>query len=83
MQEYETSLWDHEVDKGCISINCAAMVGSRIVEDLKELHKLGYLHLDIKPDNIMICKETSSVVLIDFGNTQYYLLEDKKSTRVQ
>ena len=32
-----------------------------------ELHKLGYAHLDIKPDNIRINEKTHSAYLVDYG----------------
>lgn len=35
------------------------------------LHRVGILHLDIKPDNILINPETMDVRLIDFGISQY------------
>lgn len=50
---------------------------------LRRIHEKGFLHLDIKPDNILIDKSTEHTVIIDFGNTQYYLLSDKKTHREQ
>jgi len=37
-----------------------------IIEGLKEVHKIGYLHRDIAPDNIFL-RKNSLPVLIDFG----------------
>ena len=34
------------------------------------LHNVGYVHYDIKPDNIMVEKGTNRILLIDFGSTQ-------------
>ena len=47
-----------------------------MIQRLETLHELGFLHMDLKPDNIvlgsqdMFSKEKSSTVyLIDFGMT--------------
>ena len=41
-----------------------------MVEAVEEMHKVGYLHRDIKPDNFRIMN--NKVVLIDFGLTAPY-----------
>jgi serine/threonine protein kinase len=46
-------------------IICHMLVGA--FDGLKTLHANGILHLDIKPDNLMIRAHTNDVVLIDFG----------------
>jgi serine/threonine protein kinase len=38
----------------------------QIVRGLEKIHRLGILHLDISPENIMV-REDGSFVLIDFG----------------
>ena len=51
-------------------------IGLRILEILEKIHKNNILHLDIKPENIMMSKSISSeedflkpgfIQLIDFG----------------
>ena len=42
---------------------------------MEKIHEKGYLHLDIKLDNIMI-GEDMSVNLIDYGEAEKYLLAD-------
>jgi hypothetical protein len=38
----------------------------RVAEGLREIHEAGFLHLDLKPNNVMI-RNDGSPVLIDFG----------------
>ena len=55
-----------------------------MVNLLEKLHSIGYIHCDIKPDNIMIgdTKKNPSMInklyLIDFGITQKFLDKDGK-----
>ncbi|MDE7376421.1 MAG: serine/threonine protein kinase [Muribaculaceae bacterium] len=45
---------------------------SQVMEALEYVHGKNMLHLDIKPDNIMIEGETDSAILIDFGVSKQY-----------
>ncbi|CAD8061572.1 unnamed protein product [Paramecium primaurelia] len=56
-------------------------IGLRMIEILEQLHNKNILHLDIKPENIMICQEFKNeqdilkygfIQLIDFGLSQQY-----------
>lgn len=42
---------------------------------LEDLHKIGFLHLDIKPDNILLgnSDHNGTLFLIDFGISKRYL----------
>lgn len=42
---------------------------------MERIHKKGYLHLDIKRDNIMVGKN-NKVHLIDYGLAERFELED-------
>jgi len=42
-----------------------------LLDGLETIHKTGYLHRDIKPDNIYLRKKDYSPVLIDFGAARY------------
>jgi serine/threonine protein kinase len=57
-------------------------VRNHLIDMLKALHYcnkiIGVVHRDIKPDNIMINK-TGEAVLIDFGVSATYSLEDNKN----
>lgn len=36
---------------------------------IRSIHELGYIHLDIKPDNIVVNRAFNVAKLIDFGST--------------
>jgi serine/threonine protein kinase len=42
-------------------------IGHYLVHALKSLHALGWLHLDVKPSNVMMTEDSRVLVLIDFG----------------
>ena len=50
-------------------------IGTELIESVANIHSTGYLHLDIKLDNIMV-SERNEIVLIDYGQARKYLLED-------
>jgi hypothetical protein len=45
----------------------------RVAKGLREIHNAGFLHLDLKPNNVLI-REDGSPVLIDFGISKRILL---------
>ena len=38
-----------------------------LLDGLEEMHRMSFLHRDIKPDNIIVLKKDGSPVIIDFG----------------
>ena len=49
----------------------------QLIERLRVMHDLGYVHNDIKLDNILVgFKDPSLLYLIDFGLSSQYLNED-------
>jgi serine/threonine protein kinase len=49
------------------------MIGIQIYQRLRDLHSIGVIHNDIKPDNLLVDKKTGATIhFIDFGLSQYY-----------
>lgn len=61
------------------SVKTAIQIGLQLLDRLESLHKLGYLHCDLKPDNILLRSDdwnsttSSEIILIDFGITSRYI----------
>ena len=69
------------------SIQCMLQTGIQVTKALKEIHENGYLHLDVKPNNILTAHDFSNgskmiskieglvknVFLIDYGISERYL----------
>ena len=50
------------------------MIGIQLCERLRDLHSIGYVHNDIKPDNMLLDpKNKENIFLIDFGLSTQYL----------
>lgn len=47
---------------------------------LRYMHERNLLHLDIKPQNIMVSKRDGRIILIDFGLTKHYDTSEGKET---
>ena len=60
-------------NKRHFSIKCIVTIGIHMINLLEKLHSIGYIHCDIKPDNILIGdaardpKQIHKLYLIDFG----------------
>ena len=50
----------------------------QIINSMDYIHQQGYLHLDIKPQNILI-DENLNVKIADFGSTQMFEQNDEIS----
>ena len=55
---------------GRIDVDTTITILLSIISALKEVHKAGFLHRDISPDNIFICTN-NTVKLIDFGAAKF------------
>lgn len=56
-----------------LSLKSTVQIGLQIVDRLQAVHEAGFIHCDLKPDNILLASndfrslESSNLVLIDFG----------------
>lgn len=66
------------------SFSTTVKLGLETLEGISNLHDLGYLHRDIKPQNFTIgLKERSNVIyLLDFGIARRYIERDSKAIRL-
>ena len=71
-------------NKKHFSLKCIVSLGISLLNLLEIIHDLGWVHCDIRPDNIMIgnykkdLKNLEIINLIDFGLSSKYLDEEDK-----
>jgi tau tubulin kinase len=62
------------------TLGTAISVGIQMLEALEDLHRVGYLHRDVTPDNYSIGRveeqETGKIYLFDFGMARKYVNDD-------
>lgn len=66
------SLWNIIERDGAIAETEARGYIRQIVSALGYIHSRNMLHLDVKPQNIMIRRSDNAAILIDFGLTKHY-----------
>ena len=60
----------------------ALEIGVQLVKSLRDLHGLGYIHRDIKPNNILVKSdeafknEVIDICLIDYGYAEKFMNDD-------
>lgn len=52
--------------RGKLGINQSIIIIEQVLSGLEEIHRLGFLHRDLKPDNIFV-RESGEVQILDFG----------------
>lgn len=68
-----------QTDSHQFSQKTAVQIGIQLIDRLQALHNIGYIHCDLKLQNLLIetddvtSLESSSIVLIDFGYSDRYL----------
>ncbi|CAD6196070.1 unnamed protein product [Caenorhabditis auriculariae] len=65
-----------EAPKQCFSLNTAVRVGVQILNGIREIHSIGFLHRDVKPSNFAMGRTTQTmrnVFMLDFGLARQYL----------
>jgi serine/threonine protein kinase len=67
MQRFEMSFRDY-LEEHRDSRHLSKML-FMVIEGVRELHELGYVHRDLKPDNIAVNLKPLQVVVIDFDRS--------------
>lgn len=59
---------------GKFSLKTVLMIGDQMISRLEYLHERGYIHRDLKPDNMLIGRShhTNQIFLIDYGLAKKY-----------
>ena len=65
----------HLLDRGRLPVEKIARLGAAIADALHSLHTQGAIHLDLKPDNVIV-RDNGSVALIDFGMAHHAHVPD-------
>ena len=58
-----------------ITAEALKLIAVQVLVALEEIHSKGFLHLDVKPDNILVDTSGKQVTLIDFGFSRTYMDE--------
>ena len=80
-----TSLRDYVRTNGPLTIKEALSICIQLCEGLSKFHKKGFVHRDIKPDNIMIASNDSNAIqvkIIDFGGAKEFQNNKASDTTV-
>lgn len=80
-----TTLSDYVHQKGPLPLRESLLICTQLCEGLSEFHKRGFIHRDIKPDNIMMfsCSpESPHIKIIDFGGAKEYQENKTSDTTV-
>lgn len=74
VMEYIEGLSLSEVVKsqGALKEEVAVRYIRQITAALEYIHEQHVMHLDVKPGNVMLCKDNDHVILIDFGLSKHY-----------
>ncbi len=73
---------------GRLSPKNSLMIFNKIMDGLEAAHKLGVVHRDVKPENILILSQANELVIADFGIAEfeqdelYTAIDTKDGTRL-
>ena len=56
---------------GCLSEERAGELFSQLLSGIRSLHRVNLAHRDVKPENIMVCRATGTLKVIDLGLSKH------------
>ena len=75
------SLEDSLKDRSLLSKSEVIQIGIKILDEIEVIHGAGYVHNDIKPDN-MVMSDAGFLRIIDFGFASKYYSSSSESSEV-
>jgi tRNA A-37 threonylcarbamoyl transferase component Bud32 len=72
------------LDQGALEVSAIVQIGIELLEALEAAHEKGFIHRDIKPDNVFLAHDgrgSVTVKLLDFGIASLQTEGDAKLTR--
>ena len=80
MPRYKETLKQHVAKEGALSLPKLRRIAVSLLHGLEKLHSLGYIHRDLKPQNVMLDDEQKAL-LIDYGVAVRF--EDKNKKHIK
>jgi len=68
--------------QGAISVRLAVRLIRQLCRGVNAMHRIGLVHRDIKPDNVLLCEDSRQCHLLDFGLAGLADTEDDKASKV-
>ncbi len=75
---------------GKFTIGCSCLIGIQLLLALEKFHALGFVHLDLKPDNFLVATSNvkdlagyQQLLLIDFGLAAPFLDRSKDGEHIK
>lgn len=66
-----------------LSLKSVLQIGIQMVRRLEQLHKVGYVHADVKPGNMLVgAEDPSKIFLVDFGVSMKYKRSTEQSNTI-
>lgn len=61
------------------SLKTVVKIGIQLIDRIEALHQRGFLHRDIKPDNIMVGlnEKSNTIYLIDLGLSKRFMIDQE------